>query len=163
MTGRLRQRLGVRTARRGGTVHTRQCSEPDEVVVLLMLKAFAPVLLLYALTLIAILMLGATEGSSGLRAGVACVDITPPVHKRSIPLHGYFQRQKKPAQGVHDALYAKSIVLANGGEKVAIVQTDLSNIKITQPADVAIAEAILKSRPKPKPKGPTGPYSEAQW
>ena len=49
------------------------------------------------------------------------------------------------------------------GEKVAIVQTDLSNIKITQLADVAITEAILKSRPKPKPKGPTGPYSEAQW
>ena len=49
------------------------------------------------------------------------------------------------------------------GEKVAVVQTDLSNIKITQPADVAIAEAILKSRPKAKPKGPTCPYIEAQW
>jgi len=49
------------------------------------------------------------------------------------------------------------------GEKVSIVETDSSNIKITRPNDIAIAEAILKSRPKPVPKGPTGPYIEAQW
>lgn len=49
------------------------------------------------------------------------------------------------------------------GEKVSIVETDSSNIKITHKADIAIAEAILKSRPKPIPKGPIGPYFEAQW
>jgi len=49
------------------------------------------------------------------------------------------------------------------GEKVSIVETDSSNIKITRKSDIAIAEAILKTRPKPKPKGPTGPYIEAQW
>ncbi|MEE9370281.1 MAG: 2-C-methyl-D-erythritol 4-phosphate cytidylyltransferase [Sedimentisphaerales bacterium] len=49
------------------------------------------------------------------------------------------------------------------GEKVSIVKTDSSNIKITHKADIAIAEAIFKSRPKPKPEGPTGPYIEAQW
>lgn len=49
------------------------------------------------------------------------------------------------------------------GHKISIVETDSSNIKITKPSDVAIAEAILKSRPKPKPKGPAGPYIEAQW
>ncbi len=49
------------------------------------------------------------------------------------------------------------------GEKVSIVETDFSNIKITRQSDVAIAEAILKSRPRPKPKGPAGPYIEAQW
>jgi len=49
------------------------------------------------------------------------------------------------------------------GEKVSIVETDSSNIKITSKADLAIAEAILKSRPKPVPKGPVGPYIEAQW
>jgi 2-C-methyl-D-erythritol 4-phosphate cytidylyltransferase len=47
--------------------------------------------------------------------------------------------------------------------KVSIVETDSSNIKITHKADLAIAEAILKSRPKPVPKGPIGPYFEAQW
>ena len=49
------------------------------------------------------------------------------------------------------------------GEKVSIVETDSSNIKITRKADLAIAEAILKSRPKPVPKGSIGPYVEAQW
>jgi 2-C-methyl-D-erythritol 4-phosphate cytidylyltransferase len=49
------------------------------------------------------------------------------------------------------------------GEKVSLVETDSSNVKITHKADIAIAEAILKSRPKPVPKGPIGPYFEAQW
>ncbi|MHC4912531.1 MAG: 2-C-methyl-D-erythritol 4-phosphate cytidylyltransferase [Planctomycetota bacterium] len=49
------------------------------------------------------------------------------------------------------------------GEKVSIVETDASNIKITHGSDIAIASAILKSRPKPVPKGPMGPYIEAQW
>jgi len=49
------------------------------------------------------------------------------------------------------------------GHKVTIVQADSSNIKITRQSDIAIAEAILKSRPKPMPKGPIGPYIEAQW
>jgi 2-C-methyl-D-erythritol 4-phosphate cytidylyltransferase len=49
------------------------------------------------------------------------------------------------------------------GEKVSIVETDASNIKITHKSDIAIAEAILKSRPKPRPEGPIGPYIEAQW
>jgi len=49
------------------------------------------------------------------------------------------------------------------GLKVSIVETDSSNIKITTKADIAIADAIIKSRPKPKPEGPVGPYYEAQW
>lgn len=49
------------------------------------------------------------------------------------------------------------------GHKISIVETDSSNIKITHKADIAIAEAILRTRPKPKPEGPAGPYFEAQW
>jgi len=49
------------------------------------------------------------------------------------------------------------------GQKVTIVEADSSNIKITRQSDIAIAEAILKSRPKPKPEGYIGPYAEAQW
>ena len=49
------------------------------------------------------------------------------------------------------------------GHEVAIVETDSSNIKITRKGDVAIAEAIIKSHPRPKPEGPIGPYIEAQW
>jgi 2-C-methyl-D-erythritol 4-phosphate cytidylyltransferase len=49
------------------------------------------------------------------------------------------------------------------GEKVSIVETNSSNIKVTRASDIPIAEAILKSRPKPGAKGPAGPYVEAQW
>jgi 2-C-methyl-D-erythritol 4-phosphate cytidylyltransferase len=48
-------------------------------------------------------------------------------------------------------------------KKVSIVETDSSNMKITRPSDIPIAEAILKNRPKLTPKGPIGPYIEAQW
>jgi 2-C-methyl-D-erythritol 4-phosphate cytidylyltransferase len=49
------------------------------------------------------------------------------------------------------------------GKDVVIVETDNSNIKITRKIDVAIAEAIIKARPKPKTDGFTGPFIEAQW
>ena len=55
-------------------------------------------------------------------------------------------------------------VLGRTGQKVSIVETDSSNIKITTKSDVAIAEAIIKSRIKAKPKGYVGPYgNEAKW
>ena len=57
-----------------------------------------------------------------------------------------------------DAMLVKAL-----GHDVSIIETDPSNIKITYLTDIAIAEAILKSRPKPDPKGPIGPYIEAQW
>ncbi len=49
------------------------------------------------------------------------------------------------------------------GHKVTIVESDSSNIKITHKSDIAIAEAIIKSRPEPKREGYIGPYAEAQW
>jgi len=50
------------------------------------------------------------------------------------------------------------------GHPVSIVETDHSNIKITRQNDLPIAEAIIKSRPKPKGDGPAGPFNEeAMW
>ena len=49
------------------------------------------------------------------------------------------------------------------GHRVTIVEADSSNIKITHRSDIAMAEAIIKSRPKLMPEGPIGPYIEAQW
>jgi 2-C-methyl-D-erythritol 4-phosphate cytidylyltransferase len=49
------------------------------------------------------------------------------------------------------------------GHPVSIVEADYTNLKITRKSDVPIAEAILNSRPKAKPQGPSGPYIEAQW
>ena len=63
-----------------------------------------------------------------------------------------------PAQVTDDAFLVEAL-----GHEVSIVRTDSSNIKITVPTDVPIAEAVLRSRPKAKPEGPIGPYIEAQW
>jgi len=56
-----------------------------------------------------------------IKAGVAKVNITPPV---GVLLSGY-EARKKPSQGVHDELYAKALVLDDGDHKVALVVADL--------------------------------------
>nr|MDO8100750.1 neutral/alkaline non-lysosomal ceramidase N-terminal domain-containing protein [Candidatus Njordarchaeota archaeon] len=60
-----------------------------------------------------------------LKAGLSCVDITPPV---GTPLEGYIER-REVSQGVHDRLFAKAVVLSDGEtNKVAIVSVDLSGV-----------------------------------
>lgn len=61
------------------------------------------------------------------------------------------------------AISDDSALVETLAKDVAIVETDSSNIKITKRSDVAIASAIIKSRPRPKPEGPSGPFIEAQW
>ena len=56
-----------------------------------------------------------------------------------------------------------SLLVEALGHPVSIVETDSSNIKITRPADVAIAEAILKTQSQAKKEGYIGPFYEAQW
>jgi hypothetical protein len=63
----------------------------------------------------------ATAPSSGeFRAGAAAVAITPPI---GIPMAGYYS--ERGAQGVHDELYAKAIVMEQGGAAAALVALDL--------------------------------------
>ncbi len=54
-------------------------------------------------------------------------------------------------------------VVAAAGHEIAVIDSDLSNLKITFPGDLALAGAILKSRPKPKAARSRGPFEEAQW
>ena len=60
-----------------------------------------------------------------LRAGVARADITP---AGSMPMYGYNNRKCGPANGTHDPLYAKAVVLAAGDSRLAIVTLDLGSI-----------------------------------
>jgi len=84
---------------------------------------------------------------------------TPQVFKTSLLKRAYANIDKIEKDRISD----DSQLVEALGEKVAIVKTDASNIKITTKGDIAIAEAIIKSRPKPRPAGPVGPYTEAQW
>ena len=60
-----------------------------------------------------------------LRAGVAAEDITPSFNG---PMYGYANRKCGPANGTHDSLHAKALVLAAGDSKIAIVTLDLGSI-----------------------------------
>lgn len=59
-----------------------------------------------------------------LQAGAARVSITPPV---GVPLAGYFadEGRTEAAHAIHDELYARALVLDDGGQRVAIVTLDL--------------------------------------
>jgi hypothetical protein len=58
-----------------------------------------------------------------LKLGVSQVDITPPV---GAPLAGYYY--KRNAEGVHDPLHVKAMVLEQGGVKIALVALDLVSL-----------------------------------
>jgi hypothetical protein len=73
-----------------------------------------------------LLTLALRADSLPLRAGVARADITP---ANFMAMYGYANRKCGPANGTHDPLFAKAIVLASGDSRLAIVTLDLGNIK----------------------------------
>lgn len=75
-----------------------------------------------ALTLAAASILSScgAEPASSLRAGAAAVDITPEIWP--LPLIGNFSF--RPAEGAHDPLHARAMVLDDGSVEIAIVVVD---------------------------------------
>ncbi len=59
-----------------------------------------------------------------LKAGVARIDLTPPAEMNAA-LGGYGARMSRPAEGVHDRIFAKALVLDDGTKKLAIVTADV--------------------------------------
>ncbi len=84
---------------------------------------------------------------------------TPQVFDAKLLKKAYASLASLDTSGISD----DSMLIEALGHKVAIVESDQSNIKITRKNDVPIAEAIIKFRPKPTPDGSIGPYIEAQW
>src|SRR3954470_18353353 len=68
------------------------------------------------------------EAADGLKAGVAVVDITPPLGYR---MAGYYSERRNT--GTHDPLLAKAIVFAQGGVKAAFFECDI----VSMPAEVS--------------------------
>ena len=82
---------------------------------------------LRGLMFISLLIVGiANNGAaaSSLRAGVARVNLTPPLEMKAA-LGGYGARMSKPAVGVHDAIWAKAVVLAQDERQFAVVTADV--------------------------------------
>ena len=89
-----------------------------------------------------VVMLGMASAApaAGLRAGVARVDITPPLGQA---LWGYAARTT-PAQGTLDPLYARVLVLEAGEKRLALVVLDLG--RVFSPASLArLREAARQS------------------
>src|SRR5436309_15529055 len=63
-----------------------------------------------------------------LKAGVAVVDITPPLGYR---MAGYYNERRNT--GTHDPLLAKAVVFQQGDTKAALVECDL----VSMPAEVS--------------------------
>src|SRR5262245_19169561 len=85
---------------------------------------FGRVLILGAALLLAARAGFCANGSPALQAGVARVNITPPLEMKAI-LGGYGERMSKPAVGVHDSVWAKALVIKQGERQFALVTVDI--------------------------------------
>lgn len=83
---------------------------------------------------------------------------TPQVFRRDLIERAYALAGEEPA--TDDAQLVERL-----GAPVRIVAGDPRNVKITRPADLAMAAAVIESLPKPKPKSDgRGPFAEdAMW
>jgi len=67
-----------------------------------------------------------------LTANVSAIDITPPIEMK-YALGGYGERMNKPAEAIHDRIWAKALVLQMDNRKYAIITLDIlgipSNVK----------------------------------
>ncbi len=69
----------------------------------------------------------APAGSAGLRAGAAAVDITPE-HPEGVYLAGFASNRR--CSGLRDPLYARALVLSDGGPPLLIVALDLIGLSL---------------------------------
>jgi 2-C-methyl-D-erythritol 4-phosphate cytidylyltransferase len=84
---------------------------------------------------------------------------TPQVFRRDWLEAAYARRGELGAAITDDAQLVEA-----AGHPVRVVEGAPTNLKITTAADLALAEAILKSRPKPKEKRPVHPFAdEEMW
>jgi 2-C-methyl-D-erythritol 4-phosphate cytidylyltransferase len=82
---------------------------------------------------------------------------TPQVFRREWLVAAYADRAKLGKDVTDDAQLVEA-----AGHPVQVVEGSLSNLKITTKGDLHLAEAVLKSRPKPKPSGPIHPFAEEE-
>jgi 2-C-methyl-D-erythritol 4-phosphate cytidylyltransferase len=82
---------------------------------------------------------------------------TPQVFRREVIEAAYARRGS-----VNDSITDDAQLVEAMGLKVAVVEGSSTNVKITTKDDLALAAAILKSRPEPKEKRPFHPFAEEE-
>ncbi len=87
----------------------------------------------------------AGEGNTPLQAGIARVDLTPPISMKAT-LGGYGERMSKPAVGVHDRVWVKCVVLSDGTKRLALVTAD--TLGFPPPVRIALMEKLKSQNVK---------------
>ena len=77
-----------------------------------------------------------------MKAGVARADLTPPEDLKAA-LGGYGERMSRPAEGVHDRVFAKALVVSDGSKRFAIVTADI--LAFPPPFKPALVERLSKA------------------
>jgi 2-C-methyl-D-erythritol 4-phosphate cytidylyltransferase len=82
---------------------------------------------------------------------------TPQAARRDWLLAAYADRARHGPEITDDAQ-----LLEAAGRPVALVTGSATNVKITTPEDLMLAEAVLKSRPQPKGPRPIHPFADEE-
>jgi len=82
---------------------------------------------------------------------------TPQVFRRDWLVEAYANRDKLGKDITDDAQLVEA-----AGHPVTVVEGAPTNIKLTTKSDLFLADAVLKSLPKPKPSGPVHPFAEEE-
>jgi len=82
---------------------------------------------------------------------------TPQVFRRDWLIDAYANRAKLGQEITDDAQLMEA-----AGHPVHVAEGSSTNVKITTKSDLFLADAVLKSRPKPKPSGPIHPFAEEE-
>jgi neutral/alkaline ceramidase-like enzyme len=77
-----------------------------------------------AILLLSLMLPAAAQPAVELKAGIGRVEITP---SGLMGMYGYANRKCGPANGTHDPLFAKVLVLEAGDSRIALVTTDLGS------------------------------------
>jgi hypothetical protein len=91
------------------------------------------------------MLASAQANAQEVQAGVARVDLTPPLSLKA-SLGGYGARMGKPATGVHDRVWAKALVvskslLACGDSRDCVPRTDASIVEVHSSPNVSRKDA----------------------
>ncbi len=79
---------------------------------------------LSALILSFLIVFSFSSKGVNLTANVSSVDITPPLSMK-YTLGGYGERMNKPAEGIHDHIWAKALTMKKGDCKYALITLDI--------------------------------------
>lgn len=92
-----------------------------------------------------VLLMLVPTSSSALQAGVARASLVPETVV-GVPMIGYTDRYDMPADGLHDSLYARVLVLDDGITRVALASLDLLGLNVSLTPDPGRLAGLLRDQ-----------------